>query len=114
MTTLFFDNSKANSIIRNINISVLKEHGFLEGGAYCTSGNLYISELRTMAKLVFGIRCNVSGKRQKYFSLAKNYKTKEDAIKDFKIIKLRLKANHQKEDKYPVTYSTSSKIIFIS
>lgn len=87
----FADKSKAGRDVRNENIALLKGAGFIESGVYSCSGELRIDSLKTKTVLVFGMRSNIGGKRNKYFSLKKDYDSREDAIKDFNHLSKKLK-----------------------
>ncbi|MDD5358527.1 MAG: hypothetical protein PHX80_05230 [Candidatus Nanoarchaeia archaeon] len=92
MKTLFSDNSRSNTEIRTHNVSVLRKSGFKDGGLYSTSGNLYLVKKETKWQMVFGKRYNIGSKKgNKYFSLAKDYKTEAEAMKDFNKFKTKLK-----------------------
>ena len=88
MTILFNDNAKANTSARVRNIQILESNGFKESGAVSRSGEMYMVELKTKVQLVFGVRCNVAGKRNKYFSLKKDFTSAKEAIAFFKKLKL--------------------------
>lgn len=88
---VFNDLSKANNEVRLFNIDLLKSNGFIEGGLKSTSGGMYIIELKTKSTIVFGMRCNVAGKRNKYFSLSKDFENKDIATRYFNNLKPSLK-----------------------
>jgi len=90
MKVLFNDNAKANTEIRKSNIAVLKENNFIEGGLNSRSGELYLCEMKTKCILIFGTRCNVAGKRNKYFSLSKDFGSLKDAVDFFNVLRLSL------------------------
>lgn len=89
METIFCDKAKANTDVRNYNAQYLREHGFIYSGAMSRSGEMYIAEQKTQAKLVFGLRCNIGGKNCKYFSLTRTFKTAEEARTFFKNLQLK-------------------------
>lgn len=85
---LFSDNSLSNSDVRKHNIRLLETSGFNKGGLHCRSGEMLLVEKATKCQLVFGIRSNIAGKGgNKYFSLAKDFASKEEAISEFKALK---------------------------
>lgn len=80
MATIFHDNSTSNSEIRQANIAMLNAAGFVAGGLFCRSGELLLVEKATKAQLVFGMRSNLAGKgRNKYFSMSKDFASKQEA-----------------------------------
>jgi len=77
---LFSDNTTSNTETRASNIAKLNAAGFVPGGLPCRSGDLSLVEKATKCQLVFGTRSNISGKGgNKYFSLSKDFTTKEEA-----------------------------------
>jgi len=74
----------------DVNISVLKENGFIEGGLNCRSGEMYFTEKKTKFQLVFGMRYNIGGKQRKYFSLSKDFESQENAILFFNELRVLL------------------------
>jgi len=94
---LFSDNSLSTSDVRKHNIRLLETSGFNEGGLHCRSGEMLLVEKATKCQLVFGIRSNIAGKGgNKYFSLSKDFASKEDAIAEFKALKPLLTAKDSK------------------
>lgn len=91
MNIIFSDNAKSNTDVRKENIEILKNNGFIEGGLSCRSGEMHTRELKTKVQLVFGMRCNIGGKRNKYFSLAKDFENKGFAERYFNNLKPYLK-----------------------
>ncbi len=83
---LFSDNALSNSATRKSNIEALEKSGFKEGGLKSRSGELELVEKATKCQLVFGIRSNINGK--KYFSMSKDYATKEAAKEAAKVLEL--------------------------
>lgn len=90
---VFCDNARANSEIREFNISLLfKNYKFQDAGCYSTSGTLVKTLFKKKYALVFGERCNVSGKKAtKYFSLVKTFETKEEMNFEFDKLTQELK-----------------------
>lgn len=94
---LFSDNSLSNSDVRKHNIRLLETSGFNEGGLRCRSGEMRLIEKATKSQLVFGVRSNISGKGgTKYWSLSKDFATKQEAIAEFKSLKPLLCAKDSK------------------
>lgn len=92
MTTLFHDNATSNSPIRSANIAALNASGFVAGGLFSRSGELLLVEKKTKIQLVFGMRSNISGKGTcKYFSLSRDFASKEEAEAFAKNLQLQSK-----------------------
>ena len=90
---IFSDNSRANSEIRIYNVETLTKKGFEGSGVYSTSGTMQIVEHKNKTSIVFGVRSNIAGKgRTKYFTLKKDFASKEIAEKTFFILTKILKS----------------------
>jgi hypothetical protein len=85
---IYYDGVKSNNPLRELNINLLKNCGFVESGQKSTSGIFRLVRLKTKYKLVFGTKSNVGGKGNtvKYFSLSKDYQSESESIKDFKYL----------------------------
>lgn len=86
---LFSDNVFSNNPIRQENIKTLESAGFVHGGIFSRSGELHLVEKATKYQLVFGVRSNISGK--KYFSMAKDFASKQEAENFAKQLNLKSK-----------------------
>jgi hypothetical protein len=75
---LFCDNAKSNSEIRKANIKTLEGLGFLTCGKYSTSGAMRTGTWERKPAIFFGVRCNIAGKRSKYFTLVKDYNSETE------------------------------------
>lgn len=79
-TVIFSDHVLSNNPIRQENIETLEGAGFVHGGLFSRSGELHLVEKATKCQLVFGVRSNIAGKGgNKYFSLSKDFESKQDA-----------------------------------
>ena len=99
ISLMFFDNFRSTDDSRNVNIKLLQGVGFSESGAYSTSGSLILFSQKTQYKIVFGKRCNLSSSHArgiKYFSLAKVYKDKSSALREFKILVKNMECQDKK------------------
>lgn len=89
---LFSDNAISNSEIRRANITALNTAGFVSGGLPCRSGELCLVEKATKTQLVFGMRSNIAGKgSNKYFSMSKDFASKQEAETFAKSLNLKAK-----------------------
>lgn len=96
-TVIFSDKVQSSSDTRKHNVRLLETQGFVSGGLFCRSGELLLVEKATKFQLVFGVRSNISGKyANKYFSLSKDFGSKEAAIAEFISIKPLLLAKDSK------------------
>ena len=78
-TVIFSDRATSNTAIRQQNIATLNAAGFVAGGLQCRSGELSMVEKTTKTQLVFGTRANIGGRRNKYFSMSKDFASKQEA-----------------------------------
>lgn len=94
---LFSDNSISTSDVRKHNIRLLETSGFNQGGLHCRSGEMLLVEKTTKCQLIFGVRSNIAGKGgNKYFSISKDFATKDEAMAEFKALKPLLCAKDSK------------------